>query len=170
MEEKEFLIAFYRYLEDNKLINGTYGAEKIAQGFTDKYHLNVEDLKIKLEVMPEKIMQKEQELLNKRNEQTELGVTIKSIEASTMQIVTNETIDVPVVSKKGEEETVLQKPKYTNNQQREIETKNRLESDRNYIEASGKLKELNLEIANLVISIDFLKRNFRAAEAILSMH
>lgn len=114
--------------------------------------MSAEQVKENLEILPEHIRKKEEQILARTFELTELNLMTKSTEiAEEYKVETELTTDG--------------KKKFSNATQRKVELDKRLEGHNSYQEQKKKTEELIKQIKQLEIDLGFLKRTFRSAEA-----
>ena len=114
--------------------------------------LENKDIKLNLEILPEKVRKLELQLLKKTSEANEKQLLIDSMKVAFLSIVTDEKEN--------------DKPKFSNQQKRDIETDKRLQKDRTFIQVSEEIKRLKKEISEDSIELSFIKRTFSAMTAI----
>lgn len=111
-----------------------------------------ENIKENLAALPEAICKKEQKILELGLKKEELNLKKKTIEAQTKYEVLN------CVNDEG-------KKAFSNQVQRDQEEKNRLSDDDDYQVVLEDLDTNYKDLENEKINLGFLKRSFRAAEA-----
>lgn len=150
MLEKEFCIDFFEYLKRNNIHIESAVADRIASDFIEQQKPELENLRMQLEVLPSRIMKEEHELLKITNEVGQHQLLIDSTESSTKFSV-------------AEDKTL------TNDMMRRAEVGKKLKENQVYNDSIKAVLKLKEESAVKIILIDFLKRAFKAAEAISYM-
>ena len=114
-----------------------------------------EELKNRLDDMPQKIFDREIELLNKTDEYEEQVLRVKYFEQKISSDVSEEKEDGKSV--------------FSNKEKRDAEIKRRLSSDSNYKNLSEEVKALKRELETDKLAISFLKRKLKATESLIDL-
>ena len=112
-----------------------------------------QELKNKMEEMPQKIFDKEVGILKASDEYEEIILKKKLLEQQIHETVSNEEID----GKKA----------FSNKEKRDIEARKRLSNSKEHNELIEKIKTKKREIETEKLVVSFLKRKFKAAEMIV---
>ena len=150
---KDELIEFFKFLENNQLIQGNFTGEGIVDSFfKQKQSLKTELLK-KLSIMPEAIKTQAYSIYDLNKELDELNNTLRILATKTLIDVEAET------DNDG-------KKLYSNDTKRKIETENRLKSDSNYQNLVMKAVGIKKDIDHMRIEADYLSNTFKSSRAI----
>ena len=111
-------------------------------------------LRDNLGILPDKIMKRETELFELMTQIKEIEYLNKTTETATYNLVCSE-------------KTTEGKNVYTNTKMRDEENNKRLQGNPDYLQKTDEIGKMNKELKEKEIHLSFLKRSFRAAEALV---